>query len=126
MLEGIDFLNKQLFWVFLTIPLAILWYVFKYKKQTTEFKISSIKGFKLGSSLLPKFRHVLFLLRLVALALLITALARPQTVDVSTKTNIESPSQIVVSFWRISTFKTSTKTVSLDEVQPLFPITDPM
>ena len=97
MLEGIDFLNKQMFWVFLTIPLAILWYAFKYKKQTAEFKISSIKGFKTGSSLLPKFRHVLFLLRLVALALLITALARPQTVDVSTKTKTTRGIDIVMA-----------------------------
>jgi len=97
MFEGIDFLNKQLFWVFLTIPLAILWYVFKYKKQTAEFKISSIKGFKFESSLLPKLRHVLFLLRLVALALLITALARPQTVDVSTKTKTTRGIDIVMA-----------------------------
>tara|TARA_R110002073_G_scaffold15207_9_gene60475 strand:- start:17762 stop:18769 length:1008 start_codon:yes stop_codon:yes gene_type:complete len=97
MFEGIDFLNKQLFWVFLTIPLAILWYMFKYKKQTAEFKISSIKGFKFESSLLPKLRHVLFLLRLVALALLITALARPQTVDVSTKTKTTRGIDIVMA-----------------------------
>ncbi|WP_347923426.1 VWA domain-containing protein [Pontimicrobium sp. SW4] len=97
MFEGIDFLNKQMFWAFLVIPLAILWHVFKYKKQTAEFKISSIKGFKTGNSLLPKFRHILFLLRLVALALLITALARPQTVDVSTKTKTTRGIDIVMA-----------------------------
>jgi Ca-activated chloride channel family protein len=47
--------------------------------------------------LLPKFRHVLFLLRLVALALLITALARPQTVDVSTKTKTTRGIDIVMA-----------------------------
>jgi len=97
MLEGIEFLNKQLFWVFLTIPLALLWYIFKHKKQTAEFKISSIKGFKTGNSLLPKFRHGLFFLRLIALALLITALARPQTVDVSTKTKTTRGIDIVMA-----------------------------
>jgi len=97
MLEGIEFLNKQLFWVFLTLPLALLWYIFKHKKQTAEFKISSIKGFETGSSLLPKFRHVLFLLRLCTLALLITALARPQTVDVSTKTKTTRGIDIVMA-----------------------------
>ena len=50
MFEGIDFLNKQMLWVFLALPLALLWYVFKHKKQTAEFKISSIKGFKVGNS----------------------------------------------------------------------------
>lgn len=97
MFEGIEFLNKQLFWVFLALPLAIIWYVFKHKKQTAEFKISSIKGFKTGSSVLPYLKHGLFLLRLAALALLITALARPQTVDVSTKTKTTRGIDIVMA-----------------------------
>lgn len=97
MLEGIEFLNKQWFWLLLSIPLAILWYVFKYKKQTAEFKISSIKGFKLGNPWLPKLRHLLFAFRLLALALIITALARPQTVDVSTKTKTTRGIDIVMA-----------------------------
>jgi len=97
MLEGIDFLNKQMFWVFLVLPLALLWYVFKHKKQTAEFKISSIKGFKMGSSWLPKLKHAMFALRLIALALLILALARPQTVDVSTKTKTTRGIDIVMA-----------------------------
>jgi len=97
MFEGIDFLNKQLFWVFLIIPMAILWYIFRYRKQTPELKISSIKGFKVGSTLLPKLKHGLFLFRLIALTLLITALARPQTVDVSTKTKTTRGIDIVMA-----------------------------
>jgi len=97
MLEGIEFLNKQMFWMFLALPLAILWYVFKHKKQTAEFKISSIKGFKAGSSWLPKFKHFMFVLRLCALALLILALARPQTVDISTKTKTTRGIDIVMA-----------------------------
>ncbi len=85
MLEGIQFLNKELFWLLLAIPVAIAWYVFKNKKQTATLKMSSLKGFKLTASWLPKLRHLLFVCRLLALALLITALARPQSVDVSTK-----------------------------------------
>ena len=85
MLEGIQFLNKELFWLLLAIPAAIAWYVFKNKKQTATLKMSSLKGFKLTASWLPKLRHLLFVCRLLALALLITALARPQSVDVSTK-----------------------------------------
>ncbi len=97
MFEGIEFLNKQLFWALLILPLAILWYIFKHKKQTAEFKISSVKGFKIGSSILPKFKHILFLFRLIALALLITALARPQTVDVSTRTKTTRGIDIVMA-----------------------------
>ncbi|WP_111308939.1 vWA domain-containing protein [Confluentibacter sediminis] len=97
MFEGIEFVNKQFFWLMLALPLAILWYVLKYKKQTAELKISSLKGFKITSSALPKFKHVLFALRLLALALLITALARPQSVDVSTKTKTTRGIDIVMA-----------------------------
>jgi Ca-activated chloride channel family protein len=97
MLEGIEFLNKQFFWLLLVLPVLILWYVLKRNKQTPEFKISSVKGFKMTNSWLPKLKHALFLFRLLALALLITALARPQTVDVSTKTKTTRGIDIVMA-----------------------------
>ena len=97
MFEGFEFLNKEMFWLFLMLPIAVLWYIFKRKKQIAELKISSIKGFKATNSWLPKFKHVLFALRLIALGLLITALARPRTVDVSTKTKTTRGIDIVMA-----------------------------
>ncbi|OMP32068.1 VWA domain-containing protein [Mangrovimonas sp. DI 80] len=97
MLEGIEFLNKEFFWLLLVLPLALLWYVLKHKKQTAELKISSLKGFKLTNPWLPKLKHLLFVLRLLALGLLITALARPRTVDVSTKTKTTRGIDIVMA-----------------------------
>ena len=97
MFEGIEFLNKEFFWLLLALPLAMLWYIFKHKKQTAELKISSLKGFKITNVWLPKLKHLLFVLRLAALALLITALARPQTVDVSTKTKTTRGIDIVMA-----------------------------
>ncbi|MDB2462902.1 VWA domain-containing protein [Algibacter sp.] len=97
MLEGIEFVNKEFFWLLLALPLAVLWYVLKHKKQTAELKISSLKGFKVTSSWLPKLRHLLFALRLLALGLLIMALARPQSVDVSTKTKTTRGIDIVMA-----------------------------
>lgn len=97
MFEGIEFLNKHFFWLFLLLPIAILWYVFKYKKQTAELHMSSIKGFKLTNSWLPKVKHLLFVFRLLALALLITAMARPRTVDVSSKTKTTRGIDIVMA-----------------------------
>ncbi|WP_370477544.1 vWA domain-containing protein [Tamlana flava] len=97
MFEGIEFLNKEFFWLFLLLPLAVLWYLFKSKRQTAELKISSLKGFKITNSWLPKSRHLLFVLRLLALALLITGLARPQSVDVSTKTKTTRGIDIVMA-----------------------------
>lgn len=97
MFGEIEFLNKEFFWLFLLLPMAVLWYFFKYKRQTAELKISSLKGFKVTSSILPKLRHVLFVLRLLALAFLITALARPRTVDISSKTKTTRGIDIVMA-----------------------------
>lgn len=97
MFENIEFLNKELFWLLLLLPIAVVWYVFKHNKQTAELKISSIKGFKSSTSVWSKLRHVLFALRLIALGLLITALARPRTVDVSTKTKTTRGIDIVMA-----------------------------
>ena len=85
MLEGINFINKEFFWLFLLLPVIITWYVFKHQKQTAALKMSTIKGFKLTNSWLPKAKHGLFVLRMLALSFVITAMARPRTVDVSTK-----------------------------------------
>ncbi|TXE15396.1 VWA domain-containing protein [Psychroserpens burtonensis] len=97
MFEGIEFLNTAFFWLFLLLPLAILWYLFKQKQQTAELKMSSIKGFKVGNSLLPKLRPILFILRLAALSFLIVALARPRTSDETTKTKTTKGIDIVMA-----------------------------
>lgn len=97
MFEGVEFLNKQWFWALLALPLAIIWYLFKHQKQTAELKMSSLKGFKAIPSALPKLKHGLFILRLLALAILITALARPQTVDVSSRTKTTRGIDIVMA-----------------------------
>lgn len=97
MFENIQFLNIEFLWLLLLLPIAIVWYVLKQSKQTAELKMSSIKGFKGVSSFWSKFRHILFALRLIALALLITAIARPRTVDVSTQTKTTSGIDIVMA-----------------------------
>ena len=65
MFEGIEFVNKEFFWLLLALPLAVLWYLFKHKKQTAELKISSLKGFKITNSWLPKLRHILFAIQII-------------------------------------------------------------
>ncbi len=97
MLEDIQFANPQFFWLLLLLPLAIVWYIFKRKKETASLKISSLKGFKIQSSFLPKLKPLLFALRLLALGALVTAMARPQTVDISTKTKTNKGIDIVMA-----------------------------
>ena len=97
MLENFEFSHPQFFWLFLTLPVALLWYIWKYKKQNASVKLSSLKGFDGGSSLFPKLKPFLFLLRLLALAALITALARPRNVDVSTRTKSTKGIDIIIA-----------------------------
>ena len=97
MLDNFVFENPQWFWLFLIMPVLIAWYIIKRGKQTAELKISTIKGFKVKQLWLVNIRPLLFVLRLLALAFLITAMARPRTVDVSTKTKTTKGIDIVMA-----------------------------
>ena len=78
--NDIQFAEKQWFWLFAIIPKLLAWYLFKLKTFEGEINYSSFNLFTgIKSSLKAKFRHVLFLLRLVALSFLILAIARPQS-----------------------------------------------
>ncbi|MEX0315393.1 MAG: VWA domain-containing protein [Allomuricauda sp.] len=96
MFENIEFANPQFFWLLLLLPLALLWYFFKRKDEVASLKISSIKGFTVRS-LASKLKPLLFVLRLLALAAIITALARPQTEDISTRTKTTKGIDIVMA-----------------------------
>lgn len=96
MFENIEFANPQFFWLLLLLPLALLWYFFKRKDELASLKISSVKGFSV-SSLASKLKPVLFIIRLLALAAIITALARPQTEDISTRTKTTKGIDIVMA-----------------------------
>lgn len=96
MFENIEFANPQFFWLFLLLPVAALWYFFKRKKETASLRISTVKAFR-TESLIPKLRPLLFILRLLALGSIITALARPQTEDISTRTKTTKGIDIVMA-----------------------------
>lgn len=96
-MTNITFLNPEFFWLFLLLPLVIVWAFFKRKEEKPTLKISSLQGFKVSQSILPKLRPWLFVLRLLALSALIVAMARPRTVDVSDKTNSTNGIDIVIA-----------------------------
>ena len=96
MFENISFANPQFFWLLLLLPVAMLWYIFKRREQSASLKISSIKGFSKGG-LLPKLRPALFVMRLLALSAIIVAMARPQTEDISTRTQTTKGIDIVMA-----------------------------
>ena len=97
MLKEIEFTHSVFFWLLLIIPILVVWYVAKNKQQNADLKISSLKGFSNQSSIWSILKHLLFFTRLLAVGLIITALARPQTVDVSIKTKTTRGIDIIMA-----------------------------
>jgi len=97
MFENFEFVNPNFFWLLLAIPVLVAWYIWKRNKQTATLKISSIKGFKSGKNWLAKLKPLLFVLRLLTLAAIIVALARPRTVDESTRVKTTKGIDIVMA-----------------------------
>jgi Ca-activated chloride channel family protein len=97
MLKEIEFTHSVFFWLILIIPVLVVWYVAKNKQQNADLKISSLKGFSNQSRIWSILKHLLFFVRLLAVGLIITSLARPQTVDVSTKTKTTRGIDIIMA-----------------------------
>jgi Ca-activated chloride channel family protein len=97
MLKEVSFLNPEFFWLFLLLPAAILWHIWKRKQLSATLKISSVKGFKSQKSWIAKLKPYLFVLRLLALSSLIIALARPRKVDISSQTKSTKGIDIVMA-----------------------------
>lgn len=90
MFENIEFANPKLLWLLLLVPLAIVWYILRHKKQEASVRFSDMTGFvKLPKTWKAYLRHLLFALKMMALALLIVALARPQSSSTNSTSNIE-------------------------------------
>jgi len=78
--KGIEFAHPGFFWLFVLIPVIAGWYIWRERKLYGYLSLSAVKGFALPrKSLLPMFRHSGIVLRCLALAVLIVAIARPQS-----------------------------------------------
>ncbi|WP_339701125.1 VWA domain-containing protein [uncultured Marixanthomonas sp.] len=97
MFENFEFVNPIFFWLLLALPVLVAWYLWKRNKQTATLKISSVKGFKSGKNWIARLKPILFVLRLLALAAIIVALARPRTVDESTRIKTTKGIDIVMA-----------------------------
>ena len=97
MWDGIDFANPEYFWLFLLLPVVIIWHYFTAKKTQARLKISSLNAFENKTSFLAQLRPFLFVLRLAALIFIILGLARPQTVDVSVRTKTNKGIDIIMA-----------------------------
>jgi Ca-activated chloride channel family protein len=97
MSSNFEFVNPQIFWLLLLLPLLLLWFFWKRKQQTAVLKISSLKGFTTPKNWLSKLRPLLLVLRLITIALIIVAMARPRTVDETTRIKTTKGIDIVIA-----------------------------
>ncbi len=87
--DNITFGQPLFFALFAVIPLLIFWKVVKGKRQTAAIGISTTKGLSKARSWKNTFQNFPFILRLLALACIIIALARPQVKFDETQTEGE-------------------------------------
>jgi Ca-activated chloride channel homolog len=79
MFKGISFAYPWVLYFLIIVPLMIAWYWFKGKRKQPSITYSSLNIFRdITFSWRERFRHIPIILRGLAVALLIIALARPQ------------------------------------------------
>lgn len=97
MFKNIVFANPKFFWLLLLLPLMLLWYWFWNKKSQANVTFSTTIAFKKTKSWSDALYHLLFVLRMIAIALIVVALARPQTHSENAKTKITDGIDIVMA-----------------------------
>lgn len=76
----IRFANPEFLFLFILIPLMFIWYLRKTGSASGTLRFSNLGNIKsISSTPSKKYRHILFLLRLLTISLLIIAFARPQS-----------------------------------------------
>ena len=97
MFEGIYFANPNYLWLLLILPVVLIWQIFSRNKTQPLLKMPSLSNFQEGSFFWARIFHGLFIFRLCAIGLIILAIARPQTVDISTRTKTNKGIDIVMA-----------------------------
>lgn len=91
------FMHPHFLWLLLVIPIALFWHYFIKDQQEVALKMSTTEGLSTQKSLLIKLRPFLYLLKLLALAFIIIALARPRNTQKSNYTDSTSGIDIVIA-----------------------------
>lgn len=85
-----DFANPGLLYLLVAIPLLVVFYILKEYKGTPDVKLSSLDFFRKGG--IPFrliLKHLSFTIKMIGMAFLIIAIARPQSTDSWSETNTE-------------------------------------
>ncbi|WP_394351919.1 vWA domain-containing protein [Perlabentimonas gracilis] len=83
------FVHPKMFFLLLLVPAFVAWYIWKQKDTRASLQMSSLMPFGgVPASLRVYLRHLPFVLRMVALVMVVLVLARPQSFNVTQ--NIET------------------------------------
>ncbi len=89
-MSSLEFASSYFLYGLIIIPLLVIWYIFSGRKNQAYVKFSDTSFFNgMPRSWRIYVRHILFVIEMCALALLIIALARPQSSSKSQKINVE-------------------------------------
>lgn len=94
--NNLEFANPEFLWLLGLIPLLAVWYFLKRNNDAARLTMASTRGFA-KQSVLAKLKPLLYVLRLLALAALVVALARPRNVEVSKRTKTTRGIDIVMA-----------------------------
>ena len=94
---NLEFLNPEYFILLGVIPLIILWNYLNRNKLNNSIKFSNSEAFTNSSNIYSILKASLRYLRMISLALIITALARPQVIDTSTRVKTNSGVDIIMA-----------------------------
>ena len=94
---NLEFLNPEYFILLGIIPIIILWNYFNGDKLNNSLKFSNSEAFKNSSNIYSILKVSLRYLRMISLVLIITALARPQVIDTSTRVKTNSGVDIIMA-----------------------------
>jgi Ca-activated chloride channel family protein len=87
---GINFANPYWFLLLLLIPLLVVHYVFRHRKQIAPLNLPSLSWTEnLTDNWKVKLRHLPFALRMITIALLTVVMARPQSSNKQKQVHIE-------------------------------------
>jgi Ca-activated chloride channel homolog len=81
-MNGITFAEPLFLYLLIVIPLMIIFYILKWQKTSASLRMPGLNQFaNAGTTFRHYLRHILFAFRIIAIALLVVVLARPQATD---------------------------------------------
>ena len=90
MIEGIEFANPEWIWALVLLPAIAAWYFYRYYVGRASISMSTLIGFQgISTSFKEVAYNGLIVLKIAAIALIIVALARPQSSSSWTNETVE-------------------------------------